>query len=110
MTMKTLAFTGAAATLLPDGQTIHSGLAVNARDEHAKLTPTQLAQLQSEYGDEVVGVIVDEMSMVHASLFATIAKHLRAATSHRPDHDPEDMWGGLAVIFTGDFRQVCHAS
>ncbi|KAJ9440345.1 ATP-dependent DNA helicase PIF1 [Diplonema papillatum] len=95
------ALTGAAATLLGDGATtLHSWAGIGYRNAE----PSQLFAAQSENARrrwvETQLLIVDEVSMLSASLCAKLDEIGKLA---RKNHKP---FGGIQVVFVGDFFQL----
>ena len=99
--VKKAAFMGGAARVI-DGFTLHSllGIAVHQRasvESHDKRTAKLVARFAG-----VWYLIIDEVSMVSQELLSEISKSLNLATQSKDASVP---FGGLSVIFMGDFHQ-----
>ena len=99
--------TGTAASLI-DGMTIHKGLGIKIKPSarldgelNAKVTVTiqNCKALRKEWKD-VNFVLVDEVSMLGEELLCEIDHALRYAKENR-----DDWFGGVNIIFSGDFFQ-----
>ncbi|THV05582.1 hypothetical protein K435DRAFT_790095 [Dendrothele bispora CBS 962.96] len=104
-----LAPTGSAAALI-NGVTVHSGLGIkvkgrrkNDSEEHDvfrfDLQPNKRKTLRAEWVDVDV-LMIDEVSLLGAQLLAEIDAMLRFAKE-----EPGKYFGGLTVVFAGDFFQ-----
>jgi hypothetical protein len=105
-----LAPTGSAASLI-DGMTVHKGLGIKiksntkrkgdrgAGDYSALISVQNREQLRDEWRN-VEYLLVDEVLLVGLQLLAKINHALRF-TKERPDK----WFGGIVVIFSGDFYQ-----
>ncbi len=95
------ASTGIASTHI-GGTTIHSWSGIGIRQ---KLHPYDIDAIEEKQNlykrwNETQVLIIDEVSMMHASfvdMLDTLAKHLRRS---------EKPFGGMQVVFTGDFFQL----
>lgn len=104
-----LAPTGAAAVLI-GGQTIHSGFGIKPRAKSGKkdsnddntlqytISERKKAELRAEWRN-VDFVLIDEVSMVSAELLCELDSVLRFAK------EANDWFGGINIIFSGDFYQ-----
>ena len=90
-TIVVTALTGSAATLIK-GETVHSALQLYS--SHAPNAETRSRFEQTRM------VIVDEVS------FANIATVNRMDTRLRQLKDHDELFGGVHMVFTGDFRQL----
>jgi hypothetical protein len=105
--LRFLAPTGATAVNLPDGQTIHKACGIQVFDDsksgrHAlrlSITPEKKAELRAEWKG-VQFLLVDEVSMVGADLLGDLDLTLRCVC------EVDDWFGGINVIFAGDFFQL----
>lgn len=88
--------TGAAATLI-NGFTIHSLLLL------PRQTGTNLQKLTAMWA-KVNYLIIDEVSMIGALLHSDISNRIQQAKGLSPSEDIP--FGGVNVIFTGDFGQL----
>ena len=108
-----LAPTGTAAALI-DGQTIHSALGIpvhltnaemrdlrdsNGADLYMRVSVKHRAELREEWKN-VYFILIDEVSMVSQELLCEIDIVLRDVASC-----PNDWFGGVNIIFAGDFYQ-----
>ena len=108
-----LAPTGTAAALI-DGQTIHSALGIpvhltnaemrdlrdsNGADLYMRVSVKCRAELREEWKN-VYFILIDEVSMVSQELLCEIDIVLRDVASC-----PNDWFGGVNIIFAGDFYQ-----
>ena len=91
-TIRVTAMTGVAATILL-GETIHSAAYLNQRNP--------LTEKQVDAWEDTRLLIVDEVSFASKEDFATLNQRLR-----RLKQRLDDRYGGLHVIFAGDFRQL----
>ncbi len=103
------AYTGAAASNLGGGQTILSMLGIDMTrpgiNEHLpRLSPKALARLrvafQYDRPDQVAVIFLDEVSLVTTILLCLIDKRLKEIL------DSSATWGGVSMIFLGDFQQL----
>jgi len=106
-----LAPTGAAAVLI-GGQTIHSGFGIKPRSKSRKsdsdtnadnsvqytVSERKKAELRAEWKN-VDFVLIDEVSMVSAELLCDLDAVLRFAK------EKNEWFGGINIIFSGDFFQ-----
>jgi len=91
--------TGVAASLLPNGFTIHKLLGISIRTD-AKVSDATLSAI----GRNLRGMrilLIDEISMINKGLFETIGKRLSQVF-------PEDQrpFGGVGLVLMGDFFQL----
>ena len=96
------AFTGIAATLLPDGRTLHSAfkLPFNITNESmSSITSTSHSAIYEMIRDLKV-IIIDEPSMISNQLLNCLDRSLQEICNVKRD------FGGKFVIFGGDFRQI----
>lgn len=109
-----LAPTGSAASLI-DGMTIHKGLGIkihsnekgkgnhkvgdDKEDYSVLITIQNRMALRAEWEDVEV-VLIDEVSLLAQQLNSEIDHALRYATER-----PDEWYGGIQVIFSGDFYQ-----
>ena len=100
------AYCGVAASNLMDGRTIHSMFELpmlkkgEAKDAHiAPLSTKKLEQIQKRLQD-IDFLLVDEISMVDAVVFAQIDQRLRQIKNN------DIPFGGIAVILLGDMMQL----
>ena len=97
--------TGGAATLLPNGRTLHSLLKIPAEDTIwtfiQDLSGPALGDIQDRFVNARL-LIIDEKGMVGQARLSQINRRLQQARpnfSHLP-------FGGLSVILAGDWRQL----
>jgi hypothetical protein len=99
-----LAPTGNTAVNLPSGQTIHKGIGLTIVADgrhpiHVELSLEKQMELRSEWKG-VKFLFVDEVSLIGAALLSELDAALRVACdSKRP-------FGGINIIFAGDFYQL----
>lgn len=113
-TIRFLAPTGTAASLI-DGMTIHKGLGIKVKsaekgkgnrklgDNHEDYSVIITARNKTKLRDEwrlVETVMIDECSLLSAELLSEIDAALRFAKEV-----PDEWFGGITVIFAGDFFQ-----
>ena len=97
------AFTGIAATLLPEGRTLHSAfkLPLNVTNESmSSLTSSGDTNSQYNFIRNLDVLIIDEASMISNVLLDCINRSLIDICKTNTD------FGGKFVIFGGDFRQI----
>ena len=97
------AFTGAAASMIPTAETIHSLFTLPIHDGGDKLTPlnnTQLALAAQRFENKGC-IIFDEVSMISTSTLARCSQRLAQITGKE-----EKAFGGKDVILVGDFHQL----
>ncbi len=95
------ASTGIASTHI-NGTTIHSWSGIGIKDSIGRYELDALEEKQNLYKrwNNTSVLIIDEVSMLHASfvdMLDTVAKHMRRN---------EKPFGGMQVVFTGDFFQL----
>lgn len=102
-----LAPTGNTAVNLPDGQTIHKACGIKVFDDSSSgrhaLRMTISIEKQSELRREwrnVEFLLVDEVSLVGAQLLGDLDLMLRCV------REQDDWFGGINIIFAGDFFQL----
>ena len=96
----TLAFTGIAAIILPDGATIHSMFKFPLDVDQNTTSGVTKGSKQWQKLQKMSAFIIDEVSMVSASLLAAIDRTLRdVAQNNIP-------FGGKLMLIGGDFRQI----
>lgn len=98
------ALTGMASLQMQLGQTLHSclGLGIKTkRDQAREVISSYKFQTEIKWQLRVLDVlIIDEISMLRSDLIELIDEILRQTL------DPEKPFGGLQVIFSGDFMQL----
>lgn len=101
------AFTGIAATLLPNGVTIHSAFGVPVTSDYLPIEQTQKIMRKKWKGEilerikSVDYIIFDECSMIPLIVNEAIDAELRMLTGLQTMP-----YGGKTVVFSGDFRQL----
>ena len=98
------AFTGIAATLLPEGRTLNSAFKlpfIIKNDSMSSITTTSHSERYQMIRDLKV-IIIDEASMISNDLFNCLYQSLQKICN---DKDKR-AFGGKFVIFGGDFRQI----
>ena len=91
-TVKITALTGAAACEIPNGRTLHS---------QACLSNNKITKGAKESWKSTKILIIDEISFLDEDNMKILDKHMRKLKEN--DHD---MYGGVQVIFVGDFFQM----
>jgi len=99
------ASTGIAATHI-NGMTIHSWSGIGIK---SNITDYEIEMIQSreKTARRIVNakvLIIDEISMLDAATLESVARVLR--TLRRKAFQPEEPFGGLQVVFVGDFFQL----
>ena len=96
------AFTGIAATLLPDGRTLHSAfkLPFIIKSESMSSITTTTHSEQYRLIRNLKVIIIDEASMISNVLFDCLDRSLQEICNDKR------VFGGKFVIFGGDFRQI----
>ena len=112
--LRLLAPTGSAASLI-DGMTIHKGLGIKIKasqkgkgnrnpgestEDYTVLISVQNCTLLRDEWRLVKVLFIDEVSMLSQQLICEIDHALRYATER-----PDEWFGGICVIFAGDFCQ-----
>jgi hypothetical protein len=108
-----IAPTGVASSLLPNGMTIHSLLGMNRGSSAAMYSavpdkPSQ-ANIQGicyHLGPTPSVIVLDEASMVPEQLGATLELRLAAAASQSSWGVADMPFGGLGMLWFGDFHQI----
>ena len=102
--MKCVSFQGIAASLLPDGHTIHSTFAIPCmgRGEQTpqKSSKTAINRARVDFGTDVCVLVIDEISNTDADLLLSVDARLKEW------FNPQLSFGGLGVILMGDFFQL----
>lgn len=104
-TFACMAPTGIAATNLPDGRTVHSSfgftLDIHSNQFQPKLTTDGLNRIRLRLKtDTIIGIIVDEISNIHAKMLGIIDNRLQQIMA------TVSPFGGLAVILLDDSFQL----
>ncbi|ODM86919.1 ATP-dependent DNA helicase pif1 [Orchesella cincta] len=98
--VKSVAPTGLAATLLKNGQTVHSGFRLPLKIDETSVS--RLTQSSPEFHvlKQTKLIIWDEISMCTAKMLDCVDRSLRDLLNcqHKP-------FGGISVVVGGDFRQ-----
>ena len=95
------AVSGIAALLLDNGRTCHSrfGLPLNIKEKTfsaiTKDSPKALPLKEAKF------LVIDEVTMGHRHMYECIDRSLRDIRS-----EPDKWFGGLTVLFCGDWRQI----
>lgn len=95
--------TGAAAVVI-NGHTIHALTMLHPGSSKKK----DSSELRALWAD-VKYLVIDEISMVSAYLLSIISDRLREAKGEDP-HASQLPFGGISIIFTGDFGQLTPVS
>jgi len=94
--------TGIAASMLPNGQTLHSllGIPVKAGKRSVQQVGAQkLMEIRQQIGNAHL-LLVDEVSMLDVKLFENVERRLQQVLDN---HLP---FGGIGLLFIGDFFQL----
>ena len=96
------AFTGIAATLLPEGRTIHSAFKLPLKLTEKSISSITSSSYASQHAfiRELDVIIIDEVSMISNDLLDCLNRSLIDICDDKRD------FGGKFVIFGGDFRQI----
>ena len=89
--IKITALTGAAACEIPNGRTLHS---------QACLTSKRIGQTQKDSWISTKMLIIDEVSFLDEDNIRKLDKHMRKLK------EKDVMYGGIHVVFVGDFFQM----
>ncbi|KAM3238168.1 hypothetical protein P3L10_013198 [Capsicum annuum] len=102
----TVASSGIASLLLPEGQTAHSRFAI-------PLNATEDSTCNIEQGSPIASLIVktkliiwDEAPMMHIYCFEALDKTLRDILKFEDISNLDRPFGGKTVVLGGDFRQI----
>ena len=95
------AFTGIAASLLHNGQTIHSMFRIPIPTEHDSVSSLQPSDDRATLLKYSKILIMDEASSTSKHVYSCVDKFLRDARRR-----PNVPFGGMVVLLTGDFRQT----
>ena len=82
-----------------DGTTLHSGLRFSFRNKYAGVVDETMESLRRQFED-MMCIIIDEMSMVGADFFYYIHKRMVEITRS------EDLFGNRALLLVGDLLQI----
>ena len=94
------AFTGIAASLLPDGQTLHSKFKIPIPTEADSCSRHCLSSVEAQEIRNSKLIIIDEASMVAKNVLECIDRFLRFVRRL-----PQTPFGGITIVLAGDFRQ-----
>ena len=106
-TISCIAFTGIAASNLPNGRTIHNQLNFSVKDLKLKkfvpdLSTDKLNQLRSNLKtSNLILLVIDEISYISPEVLGQIDNRLRQLMAK-----PEIPFGGIAILLLGDFYQL----
>ncbi|XP_020970325.1 uncharacterized protein LOC107621065 [Arachis ipaensis] len=102
----TVASTGIASLLLPEGRAAHSRFAI-------PLTPDEFSTCNIKQGSPLAELIVrvkliiwDEAHMMSKFCFEALDKTMKDLMRFKHDESPEMPFGGKTIVFGGDFRQI----
>jgi hypothetical protein len=101
--VKTIGPTGVSAVAI-GGSTIHRALGIHVDQYEANTVDARSPEAKEAIKQEWNGtamLVIDEISMVGAQLFAQLSKHLGAIFSK-----PHVPFGGIHIIVAGDFLQL----
>jgi hypothetical protein len=95
-----MATSGIAATLLPNGQTVHSKLKVPIElNENSTCNISGTSATATLIRDCSL-MVIDEVTMAHKNVFATLDRSLRDIRAN------DKPFGGVTMLFSGDWRQI----
>ena len=94
------ALSGIAATLLDNGRTLHSRCKVPIKIREESTCNISKREAAAELFRRAKLLIIDEVTMGHWHIFEAIDRTLRNI------RDKDTMFGGLTVLFAGDWRQI----
>jgi hypothetical protein len=95
-----MATSGIAATLLPNGQTVHSKLKVPFDLDENSTCNIYGRSATATLVKECSLMVIDEVTMANKAVFATIDRSLKFIRENdRP-------FGGITMLFSGDWRQI----
>ena len=95
-----MATTGIASTLLPNGRTIHTKLKLPIKLDEKSEIPYNDNSPFCHLIQRTKLMIIDEVTMGHKNWFHCVDRTLRKIR-----HNPDKPFGGITVVFSGDFRQ-----
>jgi hypothetical protein len=103
------AYTGKAATLMPQGRTIHNFIGLKRQKQNVLLYDwasrsniTSIGKTLKHFKREKIAmVVIDEISMLTPNFLAIIDQKLRTLTGNY-----NDTFGNLAIMLMGDFFQI----
>ena len=91
--------TGNGATLLIRGQTFHSAFKINPKSK-TKFTIKTVDDMRKYFTEDILIIVVDEVSMLSSENFALMDKRLRLI------YKPSEPFGGKSIFLSGDFMQM----
>ena len=97
--VKCVSFQGIAASLLPNGQTIHTAFALSVKGPGSSANSSRYIEARRAF-DGVVLLVIDEISNTASNLFLAMDRRLK---EWRGNNLP---FGGLGVIAMGDMFQL----
>jgi ATP-dependent DNA helicase PIF1 len=95
-----MATSGIAATLLPNGQTVHSKMKVPIELKENSMCNIKGTSALATLVRQCSLMVIDEVTMAHKDVFATLDRTLRDIRSN------ERPFGGITMLFSGDWRQI----
>ncbi|TKR88023.1 hypothetical protein L596_012327 [Steinernema carpocapsae] len=97
-----VAHTGVAATLLPNGSTVHRAFGIPLTTEEDMQSHIDLASHRAEELKQVDVVLWDESTMSDRRVYNCVDRLLRALH----DEADEEAFGGVMIIAGGDWKQT----
>ena len=99
----TTASTGIAAHLLPGGRTAHSKFQIRIPNDEVLRMNTGRNDPKANLIRSASLIIIDEASMLHKKDYEAMDRTFRTIMDRE---DPEVAFGGIPILFSGDFRQI----
>ena len=96
-----MAYTGIAATLLPQGTTVHSAFKVPLKIDESSTCNISAQDFQAQIIKQASVILWDEASMAPNKMIRCVDKLLRDLMNRN-----DIFFGGKVVVFGGDFRQI----
>ncbi|XP_074347409.1 uncharacterized protein LOC141686263 [Apium graveolens] len=97
---------GISATLLPGGRTAHSRFHIPLKLDHQSTTGIKHGTDIAELLHHTSLIIWDEAHMQHRYSFECVDRSLRDIMSSVDPGRSNEPFGGITVVFGGDFRQI----
>jgi hypothetical protein len=94
------ALSGIAATLLENGRTLHSRCKVPIKIQETSMCSITKREALSELLRKAKLLVIDEVTMGHRHIFDEVDRTMRDI------RDNDALFGGLTVLFAGDWRQI----
>ena len=95
------AMSGIASKLLHNGRTLHSRLGVPLEIRENSTCEIKKNSAKAELLKKARLLVIDEVTMGHRHIFEAVDRTLRDVRD-----EPNKLFGGLTVLFCGDWRQI----